>query len=102
MKKFLLKLWHLSPAQLYIILRYSVPTEIQYFVELQLHKLGYSKYPEAIAVDFDKDPMDMPEITLGSIVRYPTGQFYKVIEYVPQVHIRFKHMDDINQEESNA
>lgn len=97
LKSLAMFLWHLSPAKLYIMLRYALPNSIKEVVTLKLHQFGLSKYPDAVAVGYNDDPLSMGTIRLGTIVRYPDGAFYKVIEFNLGNHIRFKHVDDLGE-----
>lgn len=102
MRNLLLFFYHLSIAKLYVMVRYALVNAIKERVTLTIHNCGLSKYPQAIALSWEDDPLDKPSIEVGSIVRYPTGMFYKVTELIPGVHIRFIHVDDIKQTEEGT
>lgn len=99
-RELLLFFYHLSIAKLYVMLRYAVVNAIKERSTLLIHKLGFSEFPQARALGWDEDPLDIGSLEVGSLVRYPNGMFYQITEFIPGVHIRFKHTDDIKKEQN--
>lgn len=91
---------HLSLYKIYALIRYGWLYDLKTRAALMIHNLGYSKYPQAIPLTWASDPLIDPKVQVGSIVRYPTGAFFKVTELVPGAHIRFVHMEDVEKEKT--